>query len=222
VGTNAPARNAYFAEGTTRKGFEEWLCMQNPGSSQIVVKATYQLGSRQGSPIHRSYSIPAHQRLTVSVNREIGPNKDCSMSLASSSDFIAERPMYFDYKPGEKNWDGGHDVIGASAAATTWYFAEGYTGNGFDEWLCLQNPASEKATVTITYYPESGTPISRQHVVTPNSRMTVDVNTEAGANLSMSARVTSDKPVIAERPMYFACQGAWTGGHDVIGLAPLH
>ena len=33
--------------------------------------------------------------------------------------------MYFNYKGA---WTRGHDVVGATAANTTWYFAEGYTG----------------------------------------------------------------------------------------------
>jgi hypothetical protein len=220
VGTNSPAKNWYFAEGTTRGGFEEWLCLQNPGSSDITVNATYQLGANQGNPIARSYTVSAQQRLTVSVNKEIGGEKDCSVSLTSSSDFIAERPMYFNYKPGERNWDGGHDVLGANTSATTWLFAEGYTGDNFEEWLCLQNPGNDTANVTITYYPKSGTPITKPQTVPPNSRLTVNVNTDAGSNLEVSARVTSDRPVIAERPMYFNYNAAWTGGHDVVGFTP--
>jgi hypothetical protein len=32
--------------------------------------------------------------------------------------------------------------------------------------------------------------------------------------------VASDQPIIAERPMYFNYNGAWTGGHDVVGYVP--
>ncbi len=47
----------------------------------------------------------------------------------------------------------------------------------------------------------------------------IPVNTDAGANLSLSARIESGLPIIAERPMYFDFHG-WTGGHDVVGFAP--
>ena len=44
---------------------------------------------------------------------------------------------------------------------------------------------------------------------------------DAGPGLEVCARVTSDKPVIAERPMYFNYQGYsqlnWNGGNDVMG-----
>ncbi len=215
VGANSPAKDWYFAEGTTRAGFEQWLCLQNPGSEPITVDATYMPGSGQGGPVGKSYIVPAQQRLTVSVNKELGPDKDVSVKLSSSSDFIAERPVYFDY---QGVWDGGHDVLGANDSANTWFFADGYTGDNFNEWLCLQNPGDDVAKVTITYYPTSGTPISKPHTVPPNSRLTVNVNDDAGSNLEISTKVSSDKPIIAERPMYFAYQGAWTGGHDVVGL----
>jgi len=215
VGANAPVSQASFAEGTTRGGFEEWLCIQNPGASAIKVDATYYMGPGQGAPVKKTYSVPAAERLTVSVNRELGPDKDVSVNLASTGTFVAERPMYFNYHGA---WDGGHDVIGAQPAAGA-LFAEGYTGQGFEEWLCIQNSGAGAAHVTVTYYPEGGAPIARQHTVAANSRYTIDVNHDAGPGLSISAKVTSDVPVMAERPIYFDFQGKWTGGHDVAGYA---
>jgi hypothetical protein len=47
----------------------------------------------------------------------------------------------------------------------------------------------------------------------------VNVNDDAGANQDISAEVSSDQPIIVERPMYFDYQG-WTGGHDVVGYMP--
>ncbi len=51
------------------------------------------------------------------------------------------------------------------------------------------------------------------------SRITVNVNTAVGADKEVSVKITSDGPIVAERPMYFNYNGTWTGGHDVIGLA---
>jgi len=214
VGTNYPSRTWYFAEGTTRAGFEEWLCLQNPNPADITVKAVFQLGAGQGGPVEKTYTVPANQRLTRSVNAEMGTDKDCSVFLSSTSEFIAERPMYFSYRD---RWDGGHDVLGATSPATRWFFAEGFTGEGFDEWLCLQNPSNVSVDATITYYPATGKPIVKHVTLAPDSRSTVDVNLDAGSGLEISAEVTSDRPVIVERPMYFDYKG-WTGGHDVIGF----
>ena len=217
VGANAPSNTWYFAEGTTRSGFEEWLCLQNPGDSPITVNARYLLGPGQGDPISNTYTVPAKQRLTVSVNAEVGPEKDASIQLTSTGRFIAERPMYFDY---QNVLTGGHDVLGVKTPAKNWYFAEGYTGANFAEWLCVQNPNAKDATLQVTYYPASGLPMTKPWTVAANTRLTIDVNQDAGPNLEISAKVTSSQPVIVERPMYFNYNGAWTGGHDVVGFVP--
>jgi len=222
VGTNSPNTDWYFAEGTTRKNavdgaFEQWLCLQNPGTTPLTVTATYQLAAGQGNPVSKSYTVPAQQRLTVSVNGEIGANKDCSVFLHSTSDFIAERPMYFNY---HNAWTGGHDVLGTNNSATNWFFAEGTTRTNFEEWLCLQNPGNSDAHTTITYYTTTGQVINKSWTVKANTRVTVSANRDVGANQDISSKVSSDKPIIVERPMYFDYNG-WTGGHDVVGFVPL-
>jgi hypothetical protein len=223
VGTNSPNTSWYFAEGTTRKNstdgaFEQWLCLENPGTADLVVTATYQLAGGQGDPIAKAYAVPAQQRLTVSVNNEIGANKDCSVYLHSDSAFIAERPMYFSYHG--VAWTGGHDVLGTNSAATNWFFAEGTTRANFDEWLCLQNPGNSDAHTTITYYTTSGQVITKSWTVKANTRLTVSANSDVGANQDISAKVSSDQPIIVERPMYFNFNGVWNGGHDVMGFTP--
>ncbi|MEW6554177.1 MAG: DUF5719 family protein [Actinomycetota bacterium] len=214
----------FFAEGYTGAGFDEYITIQNPGASEITVEAEYQLGPGQGGPVTASYEVPAHTRRTVYVNgpEGVGEGKDASVELTSDDDFLAERPMYFNYTGyGAPGWTGGHCVIGARDAATRWFFAEGYTGSGFDEFLCIQNQYPGDAQVTITYYPEGGgQPIVKDAFAVPgDSRVTVYVNVDAGEGLSISAMATSDQPVIVERPMYFDFFGI-TGGHDVVGYAP--
>ena len=62
--------------------------------------------------------------------------------------------MYFNYKG---VWTGGHDVVGATAPATTFYFAEGTCRPDFDPYFCIQNPGSAAADVTLTYMKGDGT-----------------------------------------------------------------
>ena len=205
-----------FAEGTTREGFEQWLCLQNPNPERITVNATYLFSPSQGEPAMREYTVEPYERLTVSVNREIGAWKDVSTRLTSDSQFLAERPVYFLYHGA---YDGGHDVIGARRPAQDWLFAEGYTGGSFEDWLSIQNDNDQPANVTVTYYPENGGAIVRDHLVDPMSRYTVDVNNDAGRGLAISTWVYSDLTVIVERPIYFGYQGC-NGGHNVLGFNP--
>ncbi len=220
MGAVGLATDYYFAEGYTGAGFDEYITIQNPFGGEITVNAEYQLGAGQGGPVNKTYTVPGNARKTVYVNGPdgVGNNMNVSVHLSSASVFLAERPMYFNYR---SMWTGGHCVIGSRFLRTDWFFAEGYTGAGFDEYLCIQNPNATAANVTITYYPQGGgTPIVRpQPPIAANSRYTVGVNSDAGAGLSLSAKVVSDQPVVAERPMYFDFFG-WTGGHDVVGYAP--
>jgi hypothetical protein len=125
--------------------------------------------------------------------------------------------MYFNYKGA---WTGGHDVVGAPSPQTTFLFAEGYTGAGFEEWLCLQNPNPDPTTAHITYMFADGTTQTQDVPIGPTTRATVDVNSVIGPGKEVSIKVEADAPIVAERPMYFNYKGAWTGGHDVVGFYP--
>jgi len=220
IGASSPATDWYFAEGTTRDNpsdgsYEEWLCLQNPNKADAKVTITYMLGSGENKT--QEVAVKANSRSTVSVNGFLGPNQDVSCKVHSDGPIVAERPVYFRNRDG---WDGGHDVIGASGAKTNWYFAEGTTRDNFSEWLCLQNPGDADAKVTITYLLASGQNVEQKLTVKAKSRSTVDVKLKIGPNQDASAKVISDRGIIAERPMYFNYNGVWTGGHDVIGYSP--
>ncbi len=214
VGAEYKGYEFYFAEGCTRPGFEEWICIQNPADEEAKVQVTYMLGT--GENIQKDYTVGPKSRFTVNVNSDVGPDKDVSARVVSTNwvPVMAERPMYFNYRG---SWTGGHDVAGANFPASRWYFAEGCTRAGFEEWLCLQNPGSFPAEVDITYMLGTGENRIQEITVAPRSRYTVDVNAFLGPEQDVSALVYSDNPIVAERPMYFNYHGVWTGGHDVVG-----
>ena len=224
IGVPQPHAYYYFAEGTTRGNaidgyFEEWLCFQNPQSSDAVVNVNYVLGT--GKVVPKMYSVKAKSRYTVDVNAEVGADQDVSCVVNSNQPIVAERPMYFFY---HNKWTGGHDVVGALGPDTEFYFAEGSTRDNardgsFEEWICLENSTIYNAPVKITYYTEEAGPVTQEVVVGPTSRLTVDVNTKLGKDVDASFKVesTSGVPILAERPMYFNYHNAWDGGHDVMG-----
>jgi len=207
----------YFAEGCTREGFDEWLCLQNPGAVRLSVQATYMLFG--GAPVQKTYTIPPASRLSVNVNTEVGPGQDVSTKLVAEGEFYAERPMYFDYKANTAGygWTGGHCVTGAPAPGSDWYFAEGTTREGFEEWVCLQNPGGTKANVTVDYISAGAYTVRKEYNVDANSRLTVFANGDVGPNQDVSVHVHSNQPIVAERPMYFNYHGKWNGGHIVMG-----
>ncbi|MHB8780105.1 MAG: DUF5719 family protein [Candidatus Geothermincolia bacterium] len=220
MGAPSGGREYYFAEGTTRAGFEEWLTLQNANAYPISVTADYFLGSGQGEPVRKVYQVGAGSRVTVFVATEVGTDKDVSVKLSSENDFLAERPLYFRYGAEGADWSGGSCVIGADRPQTEAFFAEGYTGDGFHEWLCLENPYSSESVVEISYLMDSAGEQRRQVTVPAFSRITVMVNRDvpAGREVACALRVLSGEGIVAERPMYFDFQG-WDGGHAVIGYS---
>jgi hypothetical protein len=212
-----PTFSCYFAEGTTRAGFEEWLTFYNPWDEDLVATVTYMIAD--GANRIRYYNVPAHTRVSVYVNAEIGSDRDVSVTVTSTARLVAERPMYFRYK-GE--WSGGHCTVPALEPSMTWYFAEGTTHAGFEEWLCLANPNDQDATVQVTYIFPDGEALTLPYLVPSMKRFTVDVNATVGPGRDVALKVESDQPVVAERPMYFNYRWMWDGGHITIGTTMPH
>ncbi len=223
VGTTAPNADFNFAEGTCRPGFEPYFCIQNTTSTDATVKITYMKGD--GSTDIQALTVPKNSRSTVVVKDKLGvgddPAHDFSARVESTNDtpLVVERPMYFNYKG---MWNGGHDVIGASYPAKTFYFAEGTCRPGFDPYICIQNPGSKDAKMKITYMMGDGTAKTQAITIPANSRSTVhpaDVlgtGNDAAHDFSMKLECTNGRTVVAERPMYFNFKG-WTGGSCVVG-----
>jgi phage terminase large subunit-like protein len=156
-------------------------------------------------------------RSTILVNREVGEGHDVSMRVVSTNGtaIVAERPMYFLY---QGMWDGGHNVMGAAQPERDWYFAEGCTRTGFNQWICLMNPNPEEATAGIVYVMEDGGRIEREYRLAPHSRFTVNVNSDVARQHDVSTHITSELPLVAERPMYFLYNSTIDEGSDAMGV----
>ncbi len=158
---------------------------------------------------------------------------------------IAERPFYVDnFSFGDGVISDGHDAFGATAAGLAWNFAEGTTLGGFKEYLTLQNAGSAAATVNLNYFTDTGAHPVKTLNVAAHSRVTVEVfhgdattnqgnctPNGAGANCGVgpgiggvSVQVTSNQPIVAERPMYMVVDfgtGSVAGAHVVVGSTGL-
>ncbi len=216
-GINTLQKQYYFAEGTTRQAgnggpFDEWLTLQNPGETPANVNITYMLGD--GASIEKAYQVASHSRITVSVNNDVGLDKDVSAKVTSDVPLVAERPQYQNYRGYAVD---GHNVVGASSPMRKWHFAEGTTKNGFEEWITIQNPGDVEANVTMTYMNGEGKVTTAKKTVPPRSRGTVKVLEDVGDGQDVSADVESDQPIVAERPMYFDYKMKWDGASVAMG-----
>lgn len=207
--TDAALRH-YFAEGTTRPGFEEWVLVFNPDSETATIEARYY------SPLEvvtREYSIPPRERLSISVNDEVPWQDDVSVVLESSIPVAAERMLYFNRGLGNS---GGSLSRSMNEASELHFFPEGTVRPGFEEYLAVFNPSGiVEARVDVEFHGEGG---ERRSVleVQPLSRVTVCVNDLVeGGDYSMVVRSAS--PVVAERSEYFIYNDILTGSHSAPG-----
>jgi hypothetical protein len=226
VGATSPSTMHYLAEGTTRPGFDSYLCIQNPEDREAEVLITYMKGD--GSNQQQALAVPPRTRTTVKVNDVIGQydSNACDFSAKIESvggvGLVVERPVYFGYKG---SWNGGHCQGGAPEAFPTQYFAEGTTRPGFDSYLCIQNPGGTAADVTITYMKGDGSNATQTLSIAPSSRYTVAVKDQLGEandeahDFSAKVECTNGQQIVAERSIYFDYEGKWNGGHCQSGMA---
>jgi hypothetical protein len=212
LGVPEPRTTWYLAEGSTQPGFQEYLTIQNPGNATTNIGVTYMFPG--GGTKSQGLKVAAHSRTTINVNGVVGPGKNVSVKVDSTSPVVVDRPMYFIY---QGKWDGGSIGSGVPELSKDWYLAEGTTYPGFEESISLMNPGASATDVTLTYmFPGGRTQEQVVHMV-PTSRETVSVNKAVGPKQDVSTRVHATSPIVAERSMYFLYKGAWSGGSSQVG-----
>ena len=113
------ARSYSFAEGYTNAGYNEWLTLQNPNSTDETITITLTNGTHQTFTLQQI--VKANERQTVDITSTVvqafdpHANKDAnaiSMTVQSSSSFVAERPEYYNTSGSGFVVQGGTDIIG--------------------------------------------------------------------------------------------------------------
>ncbi len=208
IGVAEPSPTWYLAEGTTAWGFEEYVLVQNPNPEAVDVTMTFM---KPGGGTHAiDFAIPGRARHTVNVNQVVA-DSDLSTLVEASAPVICERSMY------RYGRDLGHDSIGTPSPSREWYLAEGTTAWGFDTYVLVQNPNPEEAAVGMQFMLPGGGTVPYAILVPGRSRYTVHLNEVPGlGGTDLSTFVTSDRPVICERAMYWSGASSM-GGHDTIG-----
>ena len=215
VGVTAPAKAWYLPEGSSNHGFETWTLIQNPNNSEAAVTFTYMTEDAGQEVVQKK--IPAYSRATYSMSADIGEH-DSSIEVTSSVPVIAERSQYRD------NRREGSCSIGATEPANDYFLAEGSTAWGFTSYVLVQNPNDTDTQVTLTYMTPDGPVAQPAFTMAHNSRKTIKVNDVPGVeSTDLSTQVHADKPIIAERAMYWnGGEGSGEACHDSIGLSSPH
>ncbi len=222
VGVTAAQKTWYLPEGSSAWGFDCWLLIQNPSTTDANCTVTYMTETE--GPVVVQHTVPKGTRKTFNMETDIG-KKDASIKVVSNVPVIPERAMYKNSKRE------GHDSIGTTAPAKDYYLAEGTTAWGFTTYVLVQNPQTTSTDVTITYMTPNGPKEQPKFSMPANSRKTIRVNDIKPANsypidvsnTDLSTKVSGSKPIIAERAMYWG-EGTPLGEacHDSIGMAEPH
>ncbi|MCC6626255.1 MAG: hypothetical protein IT340_02515 [Chloroflexi bacterium] len=234
MGAPQPRTNWYFPEGFTGNAtvlFDTYLTIMNMDANPAPVTLTYFIAPN-AAPTVKNVTVPANSRYTVNVHdaaEGVGRDRGVATHVMTSNPngIVVERPTYFRTVSAPLR-DGGFNVMGAPQPKKAWFFAEGYTGDGFDQSLIILNPHTSDAAVTITYFLDSGTPVIKQLTVPDRERRIVLVHEMAdgvGRGKAVSAKVetTHSGGIVVERPMYFTFTGSMgtvTDAHTVMGYAP--
>lgn len=158
AGVTAPDTNWFLAEGATGAYFDMFVLLANPTQDDAVVTVDYL--RVDGSPLQKTYTVPASSRFNIWVDEEefdgLGralADATFSMTLTSTNGtpIIVERSMWW---PGNSTtWHEAHNSPGATATGTRWAIAGGdhRPAEGRETYLLVANTSDYPATVTARF-----------------------------------------------------------------------
>ncbi len=207
--TTAKSNLIYFAEGSTLQSpavnFGETLDLLN--TTPLTATGHVSYFSPTGILATVPITIPARSQLSEDVDHDVGNTNAVGAVIDSDQAITASRTI--------SRTTGLGTVLdtstsnGVTAPSPFWYFAEGYTGVSFQEYLAILNPGAASANVLIQPVTLAGdgplAPISQ--TVAAHTRATVNLRASL-PNLSLGLVVQSDQPIVVERILYW---GAGSG-----------
>ena len=212
VGTVAPSKQWYFADGYTVGSFRELLRVLNP--SGRVATIHLHLVSDQGTTKDVDFQAGPSSRVGLTVG-DLLAGKAISATISSDVAVVAERTEVF----GTGN-EGLTTAVGATAPLTAQYLDPGHLPARAQAHLALYNPLGADAKVNIALLNAKGvTTRTVQMSVKAGRRATLDLQARYGT-ANLGARITSDTGVVAEKVSYFGdFAHSQVSGSDLLGVA---
>jgi hypothetical protein len=198
MGITAPGKTWYLAEGCTGNYFDEYILMLNPTPNIATVNIEFETST---GPRPYACQVAPNSRGTIAVDSIPGmESADTGAVVSSDQDIVVERAMYST----RDSRRGGDSSCGITTLSKDWYFAEGYTGGTFDEYVLVMNPGADPTTVTCLFHLENGSDVGASYALGPKSRITVHADDIPGLQWVGSAvEVHADRPVVAEQSEFF-------------------
>lgn len=229
----------YFDAGSVGNSFQEYLTMQNPDPSATAnVTITYLIQTSPPTTRAIQHTLPAATRQTIDVDKDLGtsitgPHMDASaiVNVTSGPAIIVERPWYFN----TIGVNSGTDAFGVNVPQKAYYFAEADSIKAnvpgqpdYNTFVSVLNPSSSlTAHVKATYFTGTCgaagqaacpsqlitlTPLQRQTLIPGSNGQTLH------QKFSISV-VSTDNPIIAERPVYIKDNIPNAGGFTTGAIA---
>jgi photosystem II stability/assembly factor-like uncharacterized protein len=211
AGATAASRSWFFAEGNSIQQPLPWdtfLLLSNPQQTSTTV--TIVLFNTAGQQTSLQIAMPPNSRRTIFLN-DIFPNTSFGFRVDSSEPIVAERSQFFGPEP-----RGATASQGATSLATEWNLAEGSTQPPFSTNIAILNPNSAAMNARIDFQLENGQVVTRDFLVNPTSKLSVDVGSFLPNN-AFSAKVTTSLPSVVERTMFLNKLGS-IGVTNAVGV----
>ena len=209
--TTVPATDSlqptwYFAEGSTKNGFSEFITLANTSAGPATVTTTFV--DVRGRTIGTSKNIlAAGTRATINVGKIVSASSVGAM-VQSDTPILAERTLY-------RGALGSASVVGTGAFGravprAAYIFPSGDTSPGNAEFLLLLNPsATASVGVQLIFYTVGGSTAPYTVIVPAHSRLTVDVAKSVpglarGVHGVIMRSTDGTTPFVAEQSLYTA------------------
>jgi len=223
LGSTKLGQDFYFADVEAQRNYSSFITILNPpGGNNANVTVSYLAGGTQIGAT--TIVVPPGQRGTTAP-MSLGINQTSAVHVHSDQPIMVERPTYFSTSRSNISGPvtGAASVVGTQSPGKDWLFAEGYTGTNFHEYIVLANfDSSVTANVTVNLEYSNGATNPTTVAVAPQSQYFFDVNRAstsfAQSTTAVSAEVSSDAPIVAQRQEYFRYNNTIPGGTDAIGL----
>jgi Family of unknown function (DUF5719) len=205
AGPSVPSARAlstswYCAEGTSssdgRAG--EVVVVQNAGATRLDATITVLQGSNT-APVAKAVPVPAHDQRRIPVSEIVQAAEPAVVVETVGGQAVVT-----------------HEVTGNSGVATQpcarnaasdWYFANGTTDKGAEQYLVLFDPFGDDAVVDVTFLTNDGVqePDALQGVSVPRrSRITIAVNDQVPRQRDVAVHVHARAGrIVAERSLLF-------------------
>jgi Zn-dependent metalloprotease len=190
--TPDPGEVWYFAEGYTGDSWQTYTYLLNYGTTTAHVRVDYLLVG--GGEVTKNVVMAPQTRHGLFANNTSegpGPGLAFGMRIRSDQPITAQQQLI------DTSGNLSHGTLGSQVLSDTWYFAEGFTGNGWLTFISATNPNDVAVDVTAVYHLTDGSTVSVDKTIPANGRDTF-IGHEDVPGSAFSVEVQASLPIVSQ------------------------